>query len=653
MKNLIILFILITTSFSSISQLSESNKNEYNKNIRDADSYFSQGKFVEAKDMYEKALALNPTDKYALNQRDKSIANSKDKTGQEEGKNYQKIISKADEKYNNSDYENAKSLYQRALGLKPNDTYPKRKIEEIDARLNPVKVEKSAPLPDLGISSELSINDAEKIISDAEIKRQNKKNTSIDSNFFKSNNSESELTENRLNEINNSKLNIKDATDKTDLIYANSKSIQDSSIFKIRLTENKIIEDNSTSTLLHNTKEINKSILISNKLTDLDSLLSESKTVGAEMDVYINLKTYRFNDSIEIAEKKIKEDLNIKISELNTINVKEEKKVIDSQLNTKETITKVDSMFVNLEMFNNDKNIKINKSHITSNQNLSDKELYSSNNSDSIADIINKNQFNNSLKINQNDGTSLDSLYILDKTNKLDKSNQMQALNQVSESDDNQNEMVKLKVNQNAQESITKVNSDNELVEKSGRSNQDSSIEKLKKIDQKDYNTNIDNLKKNQEDGYSKVDQLNTNISKINAANKSGNSTNDANLISNKSNEISQNYESEEKRIFDNKQDIESFLDNIDSKSLNFDDKIANSIGSLYPEGLSEESFNKNDAEGLAYAVVTRRIVVKNGYGAIYIRTVTKNSITYSKNGQPTTEHTWQIETQDAKLKRN
>ena len=176
MRSILVLFIFASLSFSSISQLSENNKNEFNKYIREADSYFAQGKFVNAKEMYEKALSLNPSDKYALNQRDKSISNSKDKTGEEEGKNYQKILNKADEKFNNSDFENAKSLYQRALGLKPNDPYPKRKIEEIDAKLNPKKVEKAAPLPDLGISSDLSLNDAEKILAEAEVKRQNRKN---------------------------------------------------------------------------------------------------------------------------------------------------------------------------------------------------------------------------------------------------------------------------------------------------------------------------------------------------------------------------------------------------------------------------------------------------------------------------------------------
>ncbi len=653
MRSILVLFIFASLSFSSISQLSENNKNEFNKYIREADSYFAQGKFVNAKEMYEKALSLNPSDKYALNQRDKSISNSKDKTGEEEGKNYQKILNKADEKFNNSDFENAKSLYQRALGLKPNDPYPKRKIEEIDAKLNPKKVEKAAPLPDLGISSDLSLNDAEKILAEAEVKRQNRKNINIDSSSFKTSNTDNKLIENRIREVNSSNTNIKDASDKTDLIFSNSKSQQDSSLLKIKQTENKIIADNTNSTNLKNTKQIIKSILISDKLKELDSLLSEAKTVGAEMDVYITLKTDRFRDSIEIGEKKNKEDLNVKISEINYLYQKEEKKMNDNFYSKKELKLKVDSLNIDVENSSTNKSIEINKSHFISSQNLTNKEVNTLNNSDSISGIINNNQLNNSSKINQNNNTTLDSLFLLDVSNKFEKSNQLQALNQVSESDEDHNDEIKSKINENTQSSITKVELDNDLIVKSGKTNQDISIDKLKQINTKEYDSNNDNFKKNQDNEYSKADQLNTNMSKINAANKVGNSVNDGILISNKSNEISQNYESEEKKIFNSKQDIVDFLENTDSKSFVIDDKVANSIGSLYPEGISEESFNKNDTEGLAYAVITRRIVVKNGYGAVYIRTVTKNSTTYSKNGQPTTEHTWQIETQDAKLKRN
>ena len=653
MKILLILFILITTSFSSISQLSESNKNEFNKNIREGDSYFSQGKFVEAKEMYEKALALNPSDKYALNQRDKSIANSKDKTGEEEGRNYQKIINKADEKFNNNDLENAKSLYQRALGLKPNDTYPKRKIEEIDAKLNPVKVEKAAPLPDLGISSNSSNSDAEKILADAEIKRQNRKNYSLDSNTLKLNNSQSDISENRTKEINNSNTNIKEASQKTELNFSNSISKQDSTLKNIRSKENKITNDNNLYSNLQNTKEINKSLGISKKLSNLDSLSLEHQPVGAEMDVYITLKTVRFTDSIEIAEKKIKEDLNYKITELNDLNYKEQKKTFDNQNDKLKYFSKIDSTVVNLDSLQLERNNKIIKSHDNTNLNITTKELKTTYSNDSIYNQSNKIQYNNTLNIKSNDGTSIDSLFILDNSNKIEKTNQLQAINQELVNDENLNDLIKLNTNKNTQVSITKVNDDNQIIEKTGKSIQDTSIDKLKKIDQKQFDEINDDFKKNQANEHSKVDQINTNISKVNTAYKTENSANDGINISSQSNNISLDYENEEKRILNNKQDIIDFLKNVDSKTFKFDEGISNSIGVLYPEGVTEESFNKNDEQGLAYAVVTRRIVVKNGSGSIYIKTVSKNAITYSKNGQPTTEHCWQIETQDAKLKRN
>jgi len=267
--------------------------------------------------------------------------------------------------------------------------------------------------------------------------------------------------------------------------------------------------------------------------------------------------------------------------------------------------------------------------------------------------MTNKNVEINTERIKKVDGKLIDSLSTSNDTKQKEQSNQLLALNQVISNDNDENELIKNKTNQDTQSNINKVDIDNAEFENKGKENQNTSIDKLKNIDRKNYDANIDANKKDYQNEFSTIDQLNTNMSKINTAYVSTNKTSDANVISNESNNLSENYDSEEKKQFDKSQDIRDLFENIDNKTFKLDDKAANSLGASYPEGVTEESFNKNDDRGLAYAVITRRIVVKNGFGAVFVRTVTKNSITYTKDNQPITEHVWQIETQNANMKKN
>lgn len=116
---------------------------KYNKLISSADGSFTSKNYEASLSDYQAALKLKSSEVYPKNQITKiedilaelkrkeeeiSVTNNAQKQKQEQ---YNKFIKNADAAFLGKQYENAKLIYEQALGIMPSETYAKQKIKEI------------------------------------------------------------------------------------------------------------------------------------------------------------------------------------------------------------------------------------------------------------------------------------------------------------------------------------------------------------------------------------------------------------------------------------------------------------------------------------------------------------------------------------------
>ena len=109
---------------------------KYTSAISQADQLYNQNKIEEAKTAYEKALGFKPDEAYPKNQIakiDGQLAQI-EKERQDKAafeQQYNNIIASADKAYDQHDYPNAKNAYIEALKLKPSEKYPQERLNKI------------------------------------------------------------------------------------------------------------------------------------------------------------------------------------------------------------------------------------------------------------------------------------------------------------------------------------------------------------------------------------------------------------------------------------------------------------------------------------------------------------------------------------------
>jgi epidermal growth factor receptor substrate 15 len=680
MKNFITLsFILLFTSLS-FSQLDEQKKLEFSKKMKDGDMLFSQGKFLDAKRYYEEAATINPNDEQVKKQIKFCDSNEQKKSGFEADKEYNKLINKADEKFKSGDYQGSKDLFLRAKKIKTSDTYPPKMLRQIEDLLNPKTIIKAEPLPDLGQSSEMSIEEAQKALKAADIDRKNLRNTGVINQTDALSKTENELAANRLKEMESSGVNFSEVKKRIDSL--NQVDIHAKDTVNIKLQH----EDNSVTSVIKFQQTYQRDLLgfvdqtLINKTKINDSINTKNAQIGSNND------TIFFN---RIVKNEYVDAKNLEKNELSKTDTKqtisvfestEQKKFADNIISNEEVIELVNETNENI----NDLDIKLVEKNKKNTNNTFAKNVEFSKKDENSSTVTSKSIIGNNKSlesINRQNLTIEDSLLISPEKKRNQLKDSLDSKYYYYENNFSE------KTNLNRNESINQVKVSNQEIQKqideiensqiSTRQDHVLSIFKLEnqKINSDDSLSQIENisikklniLTKKNEDKISNINDLDikeinntaTGLTNLETETDRFNSQGITKTSDSKSSleNIQDRIENSKKIDAENRinktLEAKGIIEDIEKKGRIFDEKSANSIGSLYPEGVSQEQFNKTDNKGSLLAVVTRRVVVKNGYGQIYTRTQTKDYITYSKNGAASTEVIWQRETQDTKLKKN
>jgi tetratricopeptide (TPR) repeat protein len=130
---LILLFSLVLINYSP-GQVSGSDPNQYAETIKSADSYFQAGDYINAKTSYEYALKLRPEEQYPKIRLEETLLKIRERMNLMEQYNAQ--TAKGDKLFNERDYDRARLEYQAAGSILPDEKYHQKKLAEIDRAIS-------------------------------------------------------------------------------------------------------------------------------------------------------------------------------------------------------------------------------------------------------------------------------------------------------------------------------------------------------------------------------------------------------------------------------------------------------------------------------------------------------------------------------------
>ena len=132
-----------TNEISAINQEIESRevasdaelKSIYDQYIKQADQLFDIKQYIVSRGWYYKAWDVKPDERYPKQRIDEINRILNSLMSSQLDRDYQKFVDLADSTFRNNQYAVARGWYNRALGIKGNEAYPKDQIREIETRI--------------------------------------------------------------------------------------------------------------------------------------------------------------------------------------------------------------------------------------------------------------------------------------------------------------------------------------------------------------------------------------------------------------------------------------------------------------------------------------------------------------------------------------
>lgn len=662
---------------------------ELNSMLADADAKFNASLWSDAKSKYDEILKKFPSNSYAHNQSAVCEMKMKSERDADIEKVYRKIIDAADKKFTETKYDKAIELYKRALTQRPEDAYPKQKLAEIEAILNPpiVKAEvvdhskgQELELKDLGIETDNSILDGQARLQQASNTKKGKISRKMTEKFNTVETSNSGLGVKQhegtqvvdslfaLVKIDNAareKASVEKAQENVTAVKMKSEELEVSKIEKGTLQElNTVNQKNQLDAATLSVEQ--KNSLLKEAATENNEVIKKSNENLGQVTTEKSNTAYNASASNDSSFVRIKQD--IEANELDNYQDKlvaehkvKQASVRQEEVRTEQTAKQVETAAETKAIIEN------------SNQVLTQKESENY----KLSQINEEKVYNVNKQIAEQQTTMaerhVDITHAVDAQNakatvKLAEMNSARTTAAVENTEKIETKRdAKTEVDRKAfnDQYVKGIDNKTVLTQKEIAIENNKTLPSIKaaEVNVEKFNATkqavIENEAAKSQINNDKIvsnSQTITNTSKEIADNSSNNSKNveNAELIKNAKSELGteariQASKSEDKTVANKKI--------IDDTEKNKAPKVQ--VGtyevdlSKYPEGVSQEQFDIPGPDGTLSAIATRRIVVREGKADVYVRTQTVDIITFSKNGAPTTEYVWQKETNDPKLKRH